>query len=194
MYDRLDDLPTTPFIRPIDRHGRDHTPTVEIPVGDREPTVPDRLHTDSDTVEESLTTTLPIAAPQAYALFCDVAAVPSWMGIVRSVRIVEQTVGGLASRAAFLANLKGATIGYTLTYRYWPDRLAVAWSTASGASTLVAGRARFAPLGDSACLLHYELQLELPEGALPAWSDANYNGHPVSAVLADFRDYVNRSK
>ena len=63
---------------------------------------------------------LPVSADVAYEAFCDLAASPLWVSVVRSVRIVDRDEAGRAIRAAFLARLQHATIGYTLGYHYEP--------------------------------------------------------------------------
>lgn len=186
MYDRFEDMPTLPFVRL-----EDDAPTVEEIAPRRATTLPSALQTDADTLE-ALSTTLPIAAADAYDLFCDVEAIPGWLSVVRSVRVIDRHRDGRVKSAAFLGQLEGASIGYTLHYRHWDDRRMVAWTTAPGTSTEVTGRARFAPLGDRACLMQYELALAMP--SLPAWGDPSFDGHPISAVIADFREHIDRQR
>jgi hypothetical protein len=106
--------------------------------------------------------------------------------------VLEKNADGRPERVAFLAQLDRATIGYTLQYRYKERELAASWHTPEDAMTIVSGRVQFLPLGDRACLMQYSLILELPEGALPTWEDPFFDGHAASAVINDFRDYINR--
>jgi ribosome-associated toxin RatA of RatAB toxin-antitoxin module len=177
MYD-FDDF-TTPF-RPLDRAAEDLDPTEEMNLAGL-----DLLG------DQALTTTLPVSASIAYEIFCDVEQVPRWVSVIKSARVLEANPRGRPRRATFLASLARASIGYTLEYRYIERERIVTWSTPKQSSTQVAGRARFDPLGERACLMHYELVLEVPD-ALPAWSDDYFDGHAASAVLADFRDYLSR--
>lgn len=133
--------------------------------------------------------TVPVGA---YEVFCDVEKIPRWVSVVRSVRILEVNPRGRALRAAFLANLSRASIGYTLQYRYDEAARSVSWWMPSQPEMRVGGRAKFDPLGQRACLVHYELLLDLPRGALPPWGDPYFDGHAPSTVLGDFRDYLRR--
>jgi hypothetical protein len=141
---------------------------------------------------EVLSTSLPIDADTAYEAFCRAEAIPSWLSIVQSVRVLSRTGAGRPTRAAFLGRLQNGTIGYTLFYRYREAERAVWWGTAPGSMTLVAGRAQFIPLGEHATLMQYQLALDLPEDALPDWSDPLLSGHTTSVVMNDFREYVIR--
>ena len=177
MYDR-NNLATIPFRR-LDSEDLD--PTEEMNLG------------GLDLFEDrSLTATLPVNAQRAYEVFCDVEQITRWVSVVRSVRVLEATPRGRARRAAFIANLSRASVGYTLEYDYREADRVVTWWTPDGHMFRVGGRAQFDPLGERACLMHYELQLDIPEGTLPPWGDSYFDGHAPSTVLADFRDYLNR--
>ena len=141
-----------------------------------------------------LTTTLPVSADRAFELFCDLRRAPEWVSVVRSVQILAEDSRGYATRAAFLAVLERGSIGYTLQYRPNRKTLAVTWESEPGAAVIVRGRAEFSPLGPRAAMLHYQLQLDVPIGSLPAWGDPFFDGHAASAVIGDFRDFVSRSK
>jgi uncharacterized membrane protein len=155
----------------------------------------DDAHLDrTDPQIEILTTTLPVSAQRAFELFCDLRRAPEWVSVVRSVQILAEDSRGYATRVAFLAVLERATIGYTLSYRPNPDKLAVSWESEPGGSVIVRGRAEFSALGPKASMMHYQLQLDVPVGTLPAWGDPFFDGHAASAVLGDFRDFVHRSK
>lgn len=178
MYD-FDDF-TSPF-RPLDRNAEDLDPTEEMSLAG--------LDLMSD---QSLTTSLPVSAQVAYEIFCDVEQIPRWVSVIRAARVLEATPRGRPRRATFLASMARASIGYTLEYAYHESQRVVTWRTPEEPETRVAGRAQFDALGPRACLMHYELFIEFPEGALPAWGDDYYDGHAPSAVLADFRDYLSR--
>lgn len=141
---------------------------------------------------QTVASTLPISAEKAYDVFCDIEALPNWVSIVKSISVLEWTSSGRAKRAAFLSRLKGASIGYTLTYDYDEDDLTARWHTKRGSATNVRGRVRFTPLGDKACLMEYKLLLELPRGALPSWDDPIYDHNAASAVVNEFREYIHR--
>lgn len=152
----------------------------------------------AETVEDGpdvphFSTTLALSAEEAYELFCDVEAIPDWMSIVRSARALNRCDAGRGVRVAFIANLEQASIGYTLNYEYDDANMSVKWATNDSASTRIAGTARFQALGPNACMLHYELELRIKSN-LPQWRDPMYNGHPASAAISDFRDYVSGHK
>lgn len=177
MYDR-NDLATSPFHR-LDNEDLDPTEEMNL--------------SDLDVFgQRSLTATLPVNAQRAYEVFCDVEQIARWVSVVRSVRVLEATPRGRAAKAAFIASMARASIGYTLEYEYREDERVVTWWTPDSPTFRVGGRAQFDPLGDRACLMHYELHLDLPEGALPPWGDSYFDGHAPSTVLGDFRDYLNR--
>jgi hypothetical protein len=106
--------------------------------------------------------------------------------------VVSWNAAGRAKRAAFLARLTGASIGYTLHYRYDEANRICTWGTTPGSTTQISGRAQFLPLGERATLMQYQLKLDLPENALPPWEDPFYSGHAASVVLNDFREHVAR--
>jgi ribosome-associated toxin RatA of RatAB toxin-antitoxin module len=138
------------------------------------------------------TATLPVSARDAYELFCDVQSIRNWVSVVSSVRVLERHASGRAARVAFMGRLEGASIGYTLQYRYFDSELKLTWTTARSSSTRIVGRSYFLPLGDTASLMHYELSLDLPAGALPTWEDPFFSANAASAVVNDFRDYIHR--
>ena len=187
MYDRLDDLTTARRLAL-----QDEAPTEECDL----PPELARLSTDKDdpATEDSLTTTLPLSAECCFDLMCDVETTPEWLKVVRSVRVFERNRDGRPARAAFLANLRGASIGYSLQYRYWPSKLMLAWTTASSTGTQIAGRARFSALSARTCLLDYELTVLLPSGALPPWDDPDYEERPTWATVSSFRKHVRRQR
>lgn len=141
---------------------------------------------------QTVASTLPINADKAYEIFNDIEAVPNWVSIVKSISVLEWTGSGRPKRAAYLSRLKGASIGYTLQYEYDEDDLTARWYTKRGSATNVRGRVRFTPLGDKACLMEYKLLLDLPAGALPSWDDPIYDHNAASAVVNEFREYIQR--
>jgi len=141
---------------------------------------------------EVLSTSLPIPASRAYEAFCDADAIPRWLAVVQSVRVLARTDAGRARRAAFVGRLQHGTIGYTLFYRYSEQDRAVSWGTDPGSQTLIAGRAQFVPLGERATLMQYQLALDLSGDALRPWADPFFGGHATSVVMNDFREYVLR--
>jgi uncharacterized membrane protein len=143
---------------------------------------------------EVLTITLPVRCAVAYEAFCRAEAIPSWLSIVRSVRVLSRTPSGRPARAAFIGRLPSRVVGYTLFYRYSETDRIVWWGTAPGSAMILAGRAQFLPLGERATLMQYQLVLELPEGALAPGDDPFAGGHATSAVMNDFRDYVIRTR
>lgn len=156
---------------------------------------------ECDTEEDSLpptnhrhvSTTLPISAKAAFNLFCSTEAVPYWMSIVRSTRVISQYANGLPKRVAYVANLKRSCLGYSLYYAYEQDSLACSWSTAKSASTQMYGRASFQDLGSDVCMMNYALHVQAQPG-LPAWNESMFNGHPASSVLGEFREFVRGNK
>ncbi len=177
----LDDLPTLEDDVPIERH--------RIALRARAVAPPAARDLAS---AEVLSTSLPIPAASAYETFCDAEAIPSWLSVVQSVRVLARTDAGRPRRAAFVGRLQHGTIGYTLFYRYSEQDRAVSWGTDPGSQTLIAGRAQFIPLGERATLMQYQLALDLPGEALPPWADPFFGGHATSVVMNDFREYVLR--
>jgi uncharacterized membrane protein len=187
MYDS-DDLPTLRYPALADSKSLSIDDLL-TQTGDRAITIRD----ESPSLGSSLSSTLPISAEEAYALMSLSERIPEWMAVVRSARTLTRYLDGRPEKVAFIVNLQRASMGYTLRYSYDDSALTLKWATAPGAKTVVAGSARFQPLGPKACLVHYELELS-KHSSLPAWNDEMYNGHPASSVLNDFRDFVQRTK
>lgn len=143
---------------------------------------------------EVVSITLPVRSSVAYDAFCRAEAIPAWLSIVRSVRVLARTPDGRPARAAFIGRLPTRVVGYTLFYRYSDAERVVWWGTAPGSAMIMAGRAQFLPLGERATLMQYQLVLELPDGALAPGDDPFAGGHATSAVMNDFRDYVIRTR
>lgn len=168
-------------------------PFLTAPLGDSD--LDDDASADEDATNPQLdivSTTLPIAAPDAYTLFCDVERTPEWVSVVRWASVLSRNEGGRPSRVAFLAVLEQATVGYTLQYQYRERALGVRFWSEPGQISIV-GEARFTELSPRASMMHYRLGLQLPVGALPRWGDPFFDGHAASAVLGDFRDFATRS-
>jgi hypothetical protein len=151
-----------------------HSATAELP--------------EADTV---LTTTLNVDAPTAYARFCEIERLPSWLSIVHAAKILTRNDDGRPERVSFLAHMERATIGYTLTYTYAESQLRVGWTTDDDSGIGLSGSASFHALGDRGSLMNYELMLDMPN--LAAWEDPFFDSHAASAVVCDFRDYVKRA-
>jgi uncharacterized membrane protein len=139
-----------------------------------------------------LAVALPRPAIACYALFCDVERIPAWLGVVRCVHVTRRDHENRAQDVAFLCRLERATIGYSCRYEYAVAERHVRWSTRPGTAIQVRGAATFHPLGAEACLMTYELDIDLGAPGLPAFCDPLFDGHAPSASLADFRDYVLR--
>src|SRR5690606_8638230 len=88
-------------------------------------------------------TTLPMPAAGAFEVFCDIEAIPRWVSVVQSVRVLSRDAAGRGLNVSVLARLERATIGYLLTYRYDDDALVATWETPAGSTTVVSGRAQF---------------------------------------------------
>jgi uncharacterized membrane protein len=186
MFDRFDPRPIAPSDTP------DQTEEM-LPPGIEEATT---AAADDDECAEpsddSVATTLPVPAGEAFETFCDLESTPRWVSVVQSVKLLARDASGRPTRAAFIARLEGASIGYTLSYSYDEARRRIAFTTAEGSTTAVSGHAEFMPLGDRACLVQYRLSLQLPAEALPEWEDPFFSGHAASVVMNDFRDYILR--
>lgn len=168
-------------------YATDEMPTVE----DERPRIvgpePDVLDFDGDDI---ISTTLPFNAQTCYELFCDVSRIPEWVSAVASVQTLAFDDDGRPTKAAFLASVGRASAGYTLEYRYDDRARLVSWRTPEGSMT-VAGRALFVPLTERASIMHYQLELDWPPSL--GLGRGLYDGHPASASLNDFRDFVTRT-
>lgn len=136
-----------------------------------------------------VSTTLPVPAAAAFEMFSDIARIPEWLSVVRSVRILDPE-SPQPTRASFLAELERATIGYTLQYTFEADALRVRFSSAPEGRIVVAGIAQFTPLGPKSCFMHYAVTVDVPVSG--PWLDTCYDGHAASAVVGDFREHVRR--
>lgn len=186
MYD-TDDLPTRRY--PALEEASSVSAALRTLTGDHVITQEDETRCMGST----LSTSLPVSAPEAYALMSQSERMPDWMAVVRSASTLTRYLDGRPEKVAFMVNLKRASMGYTLRYSYDDEALHLDWTTAEGAKTMVTGSARFQPLGPRACLMHYQIALN-KSANLPAWGDDMYNGNPASSVISDFRDFVQRTK
>ncbi len=148
-------------------------------------------HSSPDRIESALGMTLPTSASKAFLLFCESEASPEWMSIIRMAHAIDRQEDGKPTSTSFVANLVGASIGYTLNYKYCDVTKTVTWSTSRGTSTQISGQAQFTSLGPKACMMQYSVMIST-ESRLPALKDSMYNDHPASAVLSDFREYIDR--
>jgi hypothetical protein len=141
-------------------------------------------------MSSEVSTTLPVGAGVAYEIFADVVQTPRWLPVVQSAKVLDRNAAGRPEKVAFMGKLERGSLGYTLVYRYDDASLLVSWQTPESSSVVLAGEARFLPLSPRACLMVYRLAMELPLSA--GWSDPSYEGHPASAVVADFREHLKR--
>jgi uncharacterized membrane protein len=141
-------------------------------------------------ITTEVSATLPVGARTAFEAFADVAQTPRWLSVVQSARVVRADETGRPLVVAFLARLERATIGYSLTYRWDPTDLSIAWSTPEGATVNISGDIRFTPLSARASLMHYRLTLELPFET--EWTNASFGGNAAAAVASDFREHLRR--
>ena len=148
----------------------------------------DPLDFDGDDI---ITTTHPVNAQTCYELFCDIDRIPEWVSAVRSVQSLAFDDAGSPFKAAFLAIFGSASTGYTLEYDYYDQHRMVSWATPNGTLARIAGRALFVPLSDRAAMMHYQLEVDWPPSL--GLGRSLYDGHPASASLNDFRDYVTRA-
>ncbi len=146
---------------------------------------------DSSTATPSeVSTTLPVSAGVAYEVFADAVETPRWLPVVQAARVLERNPQGRPTRVSFTGRLDRGTLGYTLHYRYDAAQLLVAWDSEGDGSMVISGEARFLPLSPRACMMVYRLTIALPTSA--EWIDHHYDGHPASAVVADFREHLKR--
>jgi hypothetical protein len=135
-----------------------------------------------------VSTTLNIAADEAYEIFADPTEIPRWLPMLQTARTLARCDEGLARRVAFTRRLDRGSIGYTLEYRYDPAKLSVAWSTPEGSNIVLTGEAQFIPLSANACLMLYRLIMDLP--IVDKLTQRELETHPASHVVAEFREYV----
>jgi uncharacterized membrane protein len=137
-----------------------------------------------------VSTTLPLSAPAAYAIFADAMKIPRWLPIVQSARVLTRDRDGRAARVSFMRTLERGSLGYTLEYRYDTAAFEVSWTTLPSSNIVLSGEARFMPLSGRACMMLYRLALELPivDDAL----HCDLDRHPASVVVAEFREHLRR--
>jgi hypothetical protein len=137
-----------------------------------------------------VSTTLSVAAGNAFEVFADTASVPRWLPIVQTSRILENDPDGRARRVAFTRRLERGSLGYTLEYKYDSSSLTISWSTPEGSNVILSGEARFVPLSTRACLMLYRLVIVLP--VVDDLIASELDGHPASLVVAEFREHLRR--
>ena len=140
--------------------------------------------------DSEVSATLPIGAAAAYEVFADAVEIPRWLPIVQSARVLTRDREGRAARVSFTRKLERGSLGYTLEYRYQPDTLGVAWTTAPSSNVVLTGEARFVPLSHRACLMLYRLVLDIP--IVDDLLSAELDRHPASVVVAEFREHLRR--
>ena len=148
------------------------------------------FHHDVSPLASEVSTTLSVAAGVAYEVFADISAVPRWLPILQTSRVLERDADGRARKVAFTRRLERGSLGYTLEYTYDSSTLTVAWSTPEGSNVVLSGEARFVPLSTRACLMLYRLVIDLP--VVDDLINSELDGHPASLVVAEFREHLRR--
>ncbi len=137
-----------------------------------------------------VSTTLTVGAGTAYEVFADAVEIPRWLPLVQNARVLERADDGRARRVAFTRRLERGSLGYTLEYTYTPSTYTIAWATPPTSNVVLSGEARFVPLSTRACLMLYRLLIELP--VIDDLISDELDGHPASAVVAEFREHLRR--
>ncbi len=137
-----------------------------------------------------VSTTLSVPAGAAYEIFADAIEIPRWLPMVQTARTLIRGADGRPERVSFTRKLERGSLGYTLTYRYEPSDLAIAWSTPDDSNVTLTGEARFTPLSVRACLMSYRLAIELP--VVDELIASELDCHPASQVVSEFREHLRR--
>lgn len=141
-------------------------------------------------LSSEVSTTLPLGAGAAFEVFADAAEIPRWLPLIQAARVVTRHDDGRARRVAFTRRLERGSLGYTLEYNYDPANLNITWATPATSSVVLTGEAQFVALSSRACLMFYRLVLELP--IVDDVVTSELEGHPASAVVAEFREHLRR--
>ncbi|HEY0478201.1 MAG TPA: hypothetical protein VGD37_11835 [Kofleriaceae bacterium] len=141
-------------------------------------------------LSSEVSTTLRVGAGVAYEIFSDAVEIPRWLPMVQTARTLVRYPDGRPRRVAFTRTLERGCLGYTLEYRYDPDRLTVAWTTPEASNVVLTGEARFIALSARACLMLYRLVLDLP--IVDDLLRGELDRHPASQVVAEFREHLRR--
>ena len=134
--------------------------------------------------------TLTVGAGVAYEIFSDAAEIPRWLPMLQTARPLVRYPDGRPQRVAFTRTLERGSLGYTLEYRYDPSTYTITWSTPKTSNVVLTGEARFVPLSTRACLMLYQLVLDLP--IVDDLITTELDGHPASLVVSEFREHLRR--
>ena len=137
-----------------------------------------------------VSTTLPLGAGAAYEVFADALAIPRWLPLIQSARVVARQPDGRAIRVAFTRKLERGSLGYTLEYAYEPKTYTIKWEAPADATMVLSGEARFVPLSPRACLMLYRVVIDLP--IVDDLAAGELDGHPASLVVSEFREHLRR--
>lgn len=141
-------------------------------------------------ISSEVSMTLTVSAGAAYEIFSDALEIPRWLPIVQTARTLARHPDGRPQRVAFTRMLERGSLGYTLEYSYDPAALTVAWTTPEDSNVVLTGEARFRPLSMRACLMTYQLVIDLP--VVDDLIASELDRHPASHVVAEFREHLRR--
>jgi len=137
-----------------------------------------------------VSTTLTVGAGAAYEIFADAVAIPRWLPLIQTARVLSRRTDGRASRVAFTRKLERGSLGYTLEYTFDPSTYTVGWATPMTSNVVLSGEARFVPLSPKACLMLYRIVIDLP--IVDDLIADELDGHPASIVVSEFREHLRR--
>jgi len=149
-----------------------------------------RLFPEAET-ESELVVTILRSARACYELFADVERLPEWLPIIRSARVRQRDEHERAIEVAYMATLDRATVGYRLRYLYSERDLSMSWCTVPESNFHISGAVQFRPLGDKACLMRYHVTADF--SAIGGFGDIRFDRQQASAVIAEFRDFMQRT-
>lgn len=139
------------------------------------------------------TATLSVHAGEAFAHFCQTIGTCQWSPLVTSVEPSQKNKNGLYTQVKLGAQTHSGVADYTLLYRYDSERHRVSWKSEPGSGRLpLAGSAQFIRIADNACMMQYELALEIPTGLCKPWGDPIFHSGAAGAVVEEFRNYLRR--
>jgi len=141
-------------------------------------------------ISSEVSTTLSVSAGAAFEVFADAVEIPRWLPLVQSARVLAMQPDGRPSRVSFTRKLERGSLGYTLEYRYDPSTYTITWATPKTSNIVLTGEARFVPLSTRACLMLYQLVLDLP--IVDDLITTELDGHPASLVVSEFREHLRR--
>src|SRR6185312_12852634 len=143
---------------------------------------------DHSPLASEVSTTLSVGAGAAYEIFADTVEIPRWLPLIQKARVIERQPDGRPSRVAFTRKLERGSLGYTLEYTYDPSTYTIAWATPPTSNVILSGEAKFIGLSSRACLMLYQLVLDLP--IVDDLIATELDGHPASSVVAEFREHL----